>query len=205
MKVLSAALLAVLVAVLASEAEEGESESGRDNVEASVDVEVDAEADEAAGEWEEAGLVEYGEESAVSAVADRVRGWLVRGVVERAALRPFVDALECGSGTADERRGRMVVSVCCHCCKLCSCLAVSSAIESINASILSAFLYRDDDVGPDKIDDDDTEADEDEGDDELGCERAAGRTDEAVLAAVGAVEDWYSGGSDTLSLCSSVS
>lgn len=64
----------------------------------------------------------------------------------------------------------MVASVCCHCCKLSSCLAVSSAIASINAS-MSALRARDDvDVGRE---DESEEEESEEDEEEVGRERVA--------------------------------
>lgn len=132
---------------------------------------------------------------------DSVRRWLVSDVDDIAGLWLRVDAFACGAGTAEERRGWMVESVCCHCCRLCSCLAVSSAIESMNAR-MSTFLLRDEDdddeVGRDECS---SEAEVEELDEEVGRERVAAEMKGEVLMAV--VDGW-DGGSDKLSLCSSV-
>ena len=96
----------------------------------------------------------------------------------------------------------MVVSLCCHCCKLCSCLAVSSAIESMNA-IISTFRVRDDDaavIGREVV------WREEKGvvvvAVVVGCEWVVVVGMDGVVVVVVVVE--WCGESDRLSLCSSV-
>lgn len=147
--VLSALVLELAVAV----AEVGE--SGSESGEARVEVD-----DRGEGEREETDVVECGDAGTVSDNDDSVRSVLVRdaeGAAAAGGLRVTDDGLVCGSGAADDRRGRMVASVCCHCCKLSSCLAVSSAIASMNAS-MSTLRVREDDG---RVDDDESRDDED--------------------------------------------
>ena len=192
MKVLSAAWLAlvavlvVVVVVLAWEAADGDRERGSARDEARVEEGVEAK-DAGSGEREDAEMVERGDAPVVPVDDASVRCRPVRaedGAVEMADLRPTAADLAYGSGTADEPRGRMVVSVCCHCCKLCSCLAVSSAIASINAN-MSQFRDRDDVGRKNWTDVDDREEDEDEEGRERLVVRVGGVVVEMVMSVVG--------------------
>lgn len=198
MNVLSVLFVLAAAVVVVREVAVGENESGSESEEARVEAEVDNAAGEGECEGENSDVdnVEYGDAGTVLDVDDTVRRWFVcdaEATVAATGLRPTAVVLDCGSGTADERRGRMAVSACCcQCCRLCSCLAVSSAIESMNANI-STLRDRDDDGC------------EDINKEEVRWEWVVGRSEWVVVGImlVVVVDEWI-GGSGRPSLCSSV-